>query len=66
MAEVDLNFLEPDMFTGTVQECTNEVIVFNVEARNGVTKATGRECEITVYTQDGTATGQSVMDCENH
>ena len=57
MAEVDLNFLEPDMFSGTVQECVNEVIEFRIEARNNVQKAPGRGCQIRVYTQDGTATG---------
>ena len=60
VAEVALSVIEPDMFSGMLQECTNEQLVFEISAANGVQKANGRECTISIYTQDGSAEGNHI------
>lgn len=50
-----LNVLEPELFQGTVQECSDEELHFQVASVNGVVQGQGRECNIAIRTEAGSA-----------
>ena len=61
-ALIALNFVEQRDPAGSVTECMDEQLCFNLAFATGVTKAPGRQCVVSVQTEDGSATvGQSLM-----